>query len=153
MKMNNKHYYKIVDIENDQIKTLFHGLGGSRVLPINKWLTATKKMVSDGKGTTKYLSGFHIMESLDDSINYLKKFKNIENKAVLLVSAKNIWKKEHSTSNVWLCEKMKIHSIAFQYEEPKINGVGDLITYYYGINPGYYMTLPNKKASKLKRIR
>lgn len=105
--MGDKIWFKIVDIENDKIKTLFHGLNGSKTLPVDTWLTATKKMVSDGKGTV-YLSGFHIMQSLDEAKSYLKAFKNIKHKNVIQVYAKNVWKKEHSTSNVWLAEHIKI---------------------------------------------
>jgi hypothetical protein len=145
--MKNKQWYKIVDLENGKIKTLFHGLNGSRVLPTGKWLTATKKMVSDGKGT-EYLSGFHIMENLNESIRYLKRFKNIQNKAVVLVSVNKVWKKEHSNSNVWLAEKIIIHKVVFQYQKPEIKGVGSLLTHYFGIDPGYYMTLSNEEVSK-----
>ena len=111
-----KKWYKIVDIVNGDVKTLFHGLDGSRTLPMNKWLKAEKKMVQDGKGTM-YLSGFHIMQSLEDSLEYIKRFRNIKNKGVVLVSTKKEWKKEHSPSNVWLCEEIKIHEIVYQYSK------------------------------------
>jgi hypothetical protein len=107
------NWYKIVDIENGVVKTLFHSVNGSRKLPINEWLTATKKMVQDGKGT-EYLSGFHVMQSLDESKKYIKRFKNIENKGIVLVEVESTWKKEHSPSNVWLAEKVKIKGIVFQ---------------------------------------
>lgn len=153
--MKEKKWYKIVDVVNGDVKTLFHGLNGSRTLPYNKWLTAEMKMVSDGNGT-EYLSGFHIMQSLEDSIEYLKRFKNIENKAVVLVSTKKEWKKEHSPSNVWLCEKIKIHEVVFSYkqsEEHNWPNTGQLLTHYFGISPGYYMTLSKEEISRLKRIR
>lgn len=121
----NYKWYKIVDVVNGDVKTLFHGLNGSRTLPLNKWLKAEKKMVQDGKGTM-YLSGFHIMQSLEDSIEYLKRFQNVENKGVVLVSTKKEWKKEHSPSNVWLCEEIKIHEIVYQYKEKSV-WMGDLI--------------------------
>lgn len=136
-----KKWFKIVDItENNEVKTLFHGLNGSRILPTNKWLTATKKIVSDGKGT-KYLSGFHIMESFEEAQEYLKRFKNISSKGIIEVSVKNMWKKEHSTSNVWLSEKIKINDIIFQYSPPEVKGVGDLLTHYFGISPGFYILI------------
>lgn len=146
-----KKWFKIVDVVNGDVKTLFHGLNGNRTLPYNKWLTAEKKIVQDGKGTM-YLSGFHIMQSLEDSIEYLKRFKNIQNKAVVWVSTQNEWKKEHSPSNVWLCEKIKIHQVVFQYKEPESESK-NLLNHYFGIDPGYYMTLSNEEVSKLKRIR
>ena len=115
-----KKWYKIVDVVNGDVKTLFHGVQGSRTLPLDTWLTAEKKMVQDGKGKM-YLSGFHIMQSLEDSIEYLKRFRNNKNKAVVLVSTEKEWKKEHSPSNVWLCEKIKIHEVVYQYKTDENN--------------------------------
>ena len=49
--------YKIVEQHGLHLKTLFHGLGGSRTLAYGKWLTAVKKQVKDGTSKTTYLSG------------------------------------------------------------------------------------------------
>lgn len=101
-------WYKIVDIEKGNVKTLFHGVDGSRTLPYNKWLNAEKKMVSDGK-STEYLSGFHVIPSHEESVEYLVKFKNTEKKAIIPVFVDGeIRKKEHSPSNVWLADKIFI---------------------------------------------
>lgn len=100
-----KIWYKIVDLEKCQIKTLFHGLNGSRKLPYGKWLIAEKKIVSDGK-STKYLSGFHVIPSLNESVSYLKKFKNVKNKYIVPVHVHGLRKKEHSPYNVWLADEV-----------------------------------------------
>jgi len=110
-------WYKIVDIENDVVKTLFHSVNGSRKLSINKWLESTMKMVSDGSGGTKYLTGFHIMKTIDESIIYINRFDNKNKKGIVQVEVQNVWKKEHSPSNVWLSEKIKIGDVVWLYNE------------------------------------
>lgn len=78
-----KTWYKIVDVEKGKVKTLFHGLDGSKTLPFNKWITADKKMVCDGNSekSKMYLSGFHVIPSYEESVEYMAKFKNMEKKA------------------------------------------------------------------------
>ena len=102
-----KEWFKIVDMKDGKVLTLFHGLDGSKTLPHSKWLIAKKEMVSDGKGT-KYLSGFHVIPSREECIEYLKRFKNVKYKYILPVYVQDIRKKEHSPYNVWLADKIFI---------------------------------------------
>jgi len=101
-------WFKIVDIEKNKIKTLFHGLNGSRQLHFSNWYVAEKKMVTDGttERSTKYLSGFHVIPSHKESVEYLKKFKNVKNKHILPCYVRGLRKKEHSPYNVWLADEI-----------------------------------------------
>jgi len=101
-------WFKIVDIEKYKIKTLFHGLNGSRELHFGNWYVAEKKMVTDGttERSTKYLSGFHVIPSHKESVEYLKKFKNVKNKHILPCYVRGLRKKEHSPYNVWLADEI-----------------------------------------------
>jgi len=99
-------YFKIIEIKNNQFKTLFHGLNGSRKLPIEKWIMADLKTVNDGG--TSYLSGWHVIPNLIDCQKYLKKFKNKRVLKIVQCKAENVWKKEHSPNNVYLAEKIFI---------------------------------------------
>jgi len=108
-----KKWYKIVDLVDDQVKTLFHGNRGSRTLPHKEWLEAELKIVSDGG--TKYLSGWHIIPSLEECLEYLEKFKNIEPKAVIKCRAKEVWKKAHSPSNIWLSKWLYIEEVVWKH--------------------------------------
>ena len=103
-------YYKIVDKINDEYKVLFHGINGSKKLKVGEWIRADLKMVTDGdlKRSTKYLSGWHIMETSEQAESYLSRFTNTKNKAIIKCEAKNIWKKEHSPHNVYLAGYIKI---------------------------------------------
>jgi len=105
---NETVWYKIVDIKNDKVLTLFHGVNGSKTLPKNQWVKAEKKIVSDGK-STKYLSGFHVVPSHEESVEYLKMFKNVKYKKIIPVFVRGeVRKKEHSPSNIWLADEIFI---------------------------------------------
>ena len=104
-----KIWWKIVEQdEQGNYKTLFHGLNGSRTLPTDKWLTAVEKMVGDGTSKTRYLSGFHILESYEDCEEYLTYFKTPKNRVIVPCLAKgNIRPKSHSRHPVFLSKQIK----------------------------------------------
>ena len=105
-----KIWWKIIE-ENEntgEYKTLFHGVNGSRKLIKNKWLTAVEKMVGDGTSKTRYLSGFHILESYDECVTYLTYFKTPKNRVIVPCLAKgNIRPKSHSRHEVFLSKQVK----------------------------------------------
>jgi hypothetical protein len=106
--------YKIMDFEKGSVKTLFHGLNGSRTVPRFEWLTANvKDGASDGPNTKSYKAGWHVLETKQQAIDYLSKFKNLKNKVIVKVTTEgNRWKKEHSPAKgLWLCERMRIDGI------------------------------------------
>jgi hypothetical protein len=58
--------YRIVEIKNGKIYSLFHGIDGSREIPVNQWNVAEKKMVRDGSGKTYYESSWHFLPTYDE---------------------------------------------------------------------------------------
>jgi len=106
--------YKIMDFDRGEVKTLFHGLNGSRTVPRFVWLDANvKEGASDGTGKRKYTAGWHVIESLEDTEAYLARFTNLEHKVIVKVTTEGKrWKKEHSPAKgLWLCERMRIDGI------------------------------------------
>ena len=103
------YWYKIVDKDpQGNFKALFHGVDGSRVLPVGKWLKSKQGYVTDGSKGTPYLSGWHIMMNLDECQEYLSRF-TVPGRVIVEVDVKGkIWAKEHSPSNVHLCEEIMI---------------------------------------------
>ena len=102
-------WYKIVELDGKgNIKTLFHGLNGSRVLKTGKWIKADIKPVKDGTSKTTYMSGWHIIPSKEECVEYLQFFKHRDNKTIVKCKAKKIRPKSHSRSNVYLAEKIFI---------------------------------------------
>lgn len=107
------YYYKIMDYEQGQLKTLFHGLNGSRTVPMFKWLQADVKEVFDGSTGTRYMSGWHVFDSHDECKEYLKLFTKVKNKVIARCKVKGkMWPKSHSRSNVQLAEWLYIVGVA-----------------------------------------
>lgn len=112
--------YKIVDIDGDVIKTLFHGNNGSRVLRKGQWLRAVERTVRDGV-STPYRSGWHVMPSLEACLQYLGKFKNIAPKAVVRCRAQGLRDKAHSTSPVLLARFLFIEDVVWKAQGELVN--------------------------------
>jgi len=106
--------YKIVDVIDGKIKTLFHGLNGSKVIPVDEWMPADRKMVRDGSSTTWYESGWHVFKEMDTALTYLRKFSNLAPKAIVRCRAKGLRPKEHSPSPVLLASDLLIEQIMWQ---------------------------------------
>lgn len=103
--------YKIVEKHNDDFKTLFHGVNGSKKIPYNKWIAADEKIVRDGSGETTYLSGWHILLKKEEAYEYLKSFtRRLDKLKVVAVKVKNIRPKIHSKSPVFLAKELKLEN-------------------------------------------
>ena len=103
--------YKIVERDGADYKTLFHGLNGSRTIEPGVWLKADKKMVKDGTSKTTYLSGWHVLPSYEDCVEYMKKFtKRLDKLAIVECEVKETRPKEHSPSPVLLADYMRLEA-------------------------------------------
>ena len=111
-----KTYYRILEDRNGKPATLFHGLNGSRTLPLDEWVEAVVKDVHDGskQKAKKYRSGFHVIPTKKEADAFFDfSFRKKEDRyvvAVLVDEDAGIWDKSHSPSNVWLAKRMKITS-------------------------------------------
>jgi len=100
-------YYKIVEKKNSNLYTLFHGIGGTRKLPIDTWIEGEiRENVMDGHGT-KYTSGIHIIEGKENAEEYLKRFKRTD-RVIVECHAEGLRRKEKSKSYVYLANRIKI---------------------------------------------
>jgi len=114
--------YRICERKGDKVMTLFHGINGTRVLPMNIWIEAIIKPVCDGtrKTSTEYISGFHVFSDKDDCRKFVKKFRKERDLVMVECNVKGkIWKKSHSPSPVLLAEKMKILKVLEKLELKK----------------------------------
>jgi len=98
--------YKIVEIKNGIPYTLFHGIDGSRKLPVNEPITADVKRVNDN-GKTDYTSGWHFFLDLEKAIEYAKRFKKVKDRFIIPCFFYNAWGKE-TNQDVFLAEEMFI---------------------------------------------
>lgn len=101
-------YYKLIDIRDGEPCTLFHGVDGSRTLPTDEWIQAEKKMVSDGSSSTQYRSGFHVLKTRQEALDYLDKFKHLTKKGIAECHCRYVWPKSHSRDEVYLTDQIKI---------------------------------------------
>jgi hypothetical protein len=104
-------YFKLVDADDKgNVKTLFHGVNGSRVLDTTKWIDSEQKQVRDGSSATWYTSGWHILPTFQSCLDYLRKFKHLKQKRVVMCLAQGIWPKEHSRDEVYLARRIRVIS-------------------------------------------
>lgn len=105
--MAKKIYYKIVEQRDDGIYTLFHGINGTKKLQKGVWITAEiKENVMDGLGT-KYTSGIHIVDGLQEAKDYAKKFRRTD-RVIVPCYARGLKAKTHSRHLVYLADQIKI---------------------------------------------
>jgi hypothetical protein len=106
--------YRICERKDDKIQTLFHGVNGSRTIPMNEWLTASVKEVTDGtrETSTKYMSGFHVFKHKEDCRKFIGRFRKERDLVMVECEVKGkMWEKSHSPAPVILVEKMKVLSV------------------------------------------
>jgi hypothetical protein len=100
--------YKIIETDNSTIKTLFHGINGSRVMPSGKWLEADVKQGRDGSGERWYLTGWHTLPTKEDAERYMTRFKNrVDKLKIVKCEVKDTWSKQHSPDPVILSRWIK----------------------------------------------
>jgi len=101
--------YKIVEVVDGNIKTLFHGINGSRTMPKDVWIKANEVMGKDGTSKTSYLTGWHILYDYREAVQYLKRFtKRLDLLKIVECNIKGtVRPKEHSPSPVFLAEYIR----------------------------------------------
>lgn len=104
-----KKYYRIVDVDGDNFKSLFHSvMNGRRLMPKNQWIKAIKRIGWEGANGTKYRTGFHVLETLEECQAYAKKFKIKDRRRIISLHCKGLHPKKHSASSVLLADAIYI---------------------------------------------
>ena len=100
-------YWRLLRDKDSSPATLFHGVQGSRILPLDEWVDADVRRVDDGG--TPYQSGFHVVPMYAELLRVASRFRNIDDVVVCLVDvAGDVWEKEHSPYAVLLAERMRV---------------------------------------------
>lgn len=105
--------YRICEVKNNKLYTLFHSINGSREFQMNVWVEADVKPVRDAsknKGT-EYMSGFHCLADLDETRKFIKFFRKKRDLVLVECEIDGVRRKEHSRSNVLLADRMKLTKI------------------------------------------
>jgi len=105
--------YKVFEIHIHKVtgepvpKTLFHGHHGTRRLPLDFWLRAHQRVVTDGSRQHRYRAGFHIYPDLEGVKRWLQGVKIVENRVVVEVDAEFIRDKPNARTGTllakWMC--------------------------------------------------
>jgi len=99
--------YKIMERSSlpTHYRTLFHGNNGSREIVTDQWIKAqVRHNAKDGTQKTTYTTGWHTLPTYEEALEYFSKFKNKENRCIVLCNIRDNRPKEHSPSNVSLSE-------------------------------------------------
>ena len=104
--------FRIVEVAKDGgFLTLFHGINGSRRLPVGTWLRAENKEVSYGKGGPTHISGFNVIRDLVDARKYLTRFNRGETQRHLTIvscEARGLRQKPNANAPVLLADELRI---------------------------------------------
>jgi len=101
-------FFKIVDVINGDIKTLYHGNNKCRKLQPKKWLKSQQKIVKDHMRQEGYISGWHLFSNYDECLKYLRYFKRLEHKKIVKCQAKDVWQKPCQRAQVFLAKEIYI---------------------------------------------
>jgi len=104
-----KKYYRIVDVDGENFKSLFHSvMNGRRTMPKNMWIKAIKRIGWEGAAGPKYRTGFHVLPTLEECQKYASKFKIKDRRRIISLHCKDLRKKKHSPSGVLLAGEIFI---------------------------------------------
>ena len=107
-----KEAWRLLRVKNGRPHTLFHGHHGSRELPQDKELRAVERPVTNpGKKISgkEFISGWHILPTKEECVDYLKRFKNVDDIVVCRVHI--ALPRAKPNSKVTLARYMKIDSL------------------------------------------
>jgi len=116
--------FKIFDIGTDPIgtmvfpKTLFHGVKGSRKLPLDEVIHAAQKRVRDGSGQKYYLSGFYAYPTIADAVHWIRGAKHLDKRAVVQVFIDDIAWKPNAVRTTYLAQQLLIPMRCWEYRIP-----------------------------------
>lgn len=92
------------------LKTLFHGVNGSRIVPHGVWLQADTRLVRDGTGDNWYHGGFHVVADMDTLLSYLNRFTAPRRLVAVEVNARGLRPKP-TNPNILLADEMYVPTL------------------------------------------
>lgn len=109
--MRLREAYRILRVKDGKPHTLFHGFHGSRELPQDKVLRAVERPVTNPgkKGGRVFTSGWHVLPTKEECLDYLTRFKDHSDLVVC-----RVWiaiPREKPGSKVHLSRYLKIDSL------------------------------------------
>ena len=110
-----KAYRIVEELPNGKFKTLFHGIGGSRLLEVGKWYEAERKWVRDGGGQELYQSGFNVLLELHRCMDYVSRFRAPRTLRLARCTVSGLRQKP-TNEHVMLADRLRIDAILESHE-------------------------------------
>ncbi len=103
--------WKVFECVNGEPFFMFHGVKGSKKVPLDKIIRYERKKVRDGTGKRWYMSGFHVYTNLDVLKKFLKTLKkNRNSRFVVPVYTPSDAKPKHERSKAHLASEIILQS-------------------------------------------
>lgn len=100
-------YWRLFELRDGELYTLFHGVNGSRLIRVGHWYQAERKRVRDGNGDNWYESGFHVFAD-DKGLEYTKRFTAPRQLLAVLVAVDGEIRTKPTNDRILLVDRMKV---------------------------------------------
>lgn len=104
--------YRIVEIKDGKVFSLFHSTNGSREIPLDRWYRDEGTLfVRDGSNGKYYIAGWHFLKTKEEAISFFERMFRVKtNRYVIRCYVRgHIRPKEHSTKGkCWLADEIMI---------------------------------------------
>jgi hypothetical protein len=100
--------FRLFELKGDDYYTLFHGVNGSRKMPIGTWIKAKQCITYDGSPKKTYRAGFHVFTSPDIIPAFLNKFRAKRTLVVARVLVRGRLREKPTNEDVMLAPEMFI---------------------------------------------
>ena len=105
--------YRIVEIKNGRVYSLFHATNGSREIQVDAWNRCRDGLVNDGSHGTVYAAGWHFLKTKEDADSFFNRMFRIRTNRYVIrcLCFGNIREKNHSSKgHCWLADQIYISS-------------------------------------------
>lgn len=99
--------WRLFEVKNEALHTLFHGVDGSRRIDEGVWYEASERLVRDGTSKTWYNGGFHVFAD-ESGLEYLDRFKKPRDLVAVQVEIDGNIRPKPTNPNVTLASRMRV---------------------------------------------
>lgn len=99
--------YKIMEVEDGDIKNLFRGINRNRTLKRGRWYNAEVTKGRDGSDSKWYITGIHCLPTREKAEEYLDNFRTEKNRVIVPVLIRGDRRKP-TNENVILADSIMI---------------------------------------------
>lgn len=100
--------YKVFELDADRPRFLFHGVGGSKILPLDCWVDAEVKWAREGSNP-HYWTAFHCYPSIESVVAWRHRTRRAAGRVVVEVTVRDITKKP-TRGEAFLARRMRLSS-------------------------------------------